>query len=1574
MSWGVSDLLNEMLSREPARVATPDIEQLQTNLIEQGYARPDTPVDGVWNPSYQSAFSRMERDAFESQQSGNKVGSTSVADAIKYLSYTTPQGVWQGILGTAKGIKEQAGETAENLGLVGGAVAGAALGSIVPGVGTAIGAGVGAVAGGIAGFAADLFGDDEEEDSNTNDFLDALSPWDEYAGEGGGEQFWADLNLVASAASLLSGAGIAARGVQTGIIAGRTAAQGMGAAAALGGQAASKGAILKAALAAKTPGQPGLVMNMLTGAKAPITGGLIGGAAGGLLTGEEEGFWGGALMGATLGFGGKTFSEPIRAFLTNRGLMAQASRPFIKTINGAFTGASAAGLGSRLASDVAPNISDVERSIDKETSETINPVWDAVGLIVYPMQLLPFKAGAAADKLSSMAAFKPGASFAWDVAIQGDPALRGMNRVQRRRELLKRLSPVGDENDNVGIANSMFQLALDNGRFWKAHERTLSGEVGTNAWRADLIKRRSEMARNINTELEAMAKGEKASTETIDEMLSFMVAGPDHRKSPITLTTWLTRLEGGRGRGVLDGIQQQVQAQAIARDANRAWSAGNLDAVVAGGVRKIDNPEYLQIQGAITDAEKRAADIDVLKAADPSAAQAQKQTFLDQAEELKKQLENVDTKVGANQQLTIANVDDLENRIVGVATEQDIDGYISQLDRAADTFRTLDAKIQKAADPAVIGKEVDDVLRALTNEETGLIPMLRFRELITAKQAKEVLEAVAKKDYKPIKTIVRHLKEGKHLAPQDVTVPDEWLAKLPEGKKFVVTGEDIINFDPIEASIIGKNLDLFGTQKEKWETLRYTMASVGLSPLLNSDMALTRYRQAASEAAIEEGIGAFATAKNIKLPITGRQIVHQLWEGVKADAANSSALGPLQRRTVERSTKAGVVESVKTELPILELRQLDNEKIIRYLDLENILPGGVDVTDVAHVIKDGIQRGSALRSNMDILHPLDSMKQLGRNMQLDGLPGFVDWMRQWHFANPGHALGSGIAGGVGGAVVGAEEDGWSGAGQGLLLGAGIASGAHFGNAKAIAKLGKAFPKGSYGYLPDHLHRFSMAARYTFSLAFDMGRYMENALISTTKEGLPYILKADRYVQRNAGRSLYSRGIVGGKTKEAQDAAFDEMWRYYSEVTRDEGVEAYDELLRWTFQRGVVGYAPKEQEAARAYLIARRDADKGINVHTKSYLNNMEQRIRKLEGYGTGRRTIEKSVNFVFFPFSFQKKLISTLGDFITQAPARALLIHEGMRMFDRLGADENSRDFIEKYIPLADQLKRLNNLSYGLSPGRFFLEGLADPPWVGTGDKLRERRNMGKLMQGLASVMVPSGSNTPIAQAFGGLGDSAVHLFTPNVITGRTGVQEIKQVLTDFIPAGRDIQRMATGIDEQIAATTEGGAPYYQLQQYLDGKRAAKAKWLPVASQFTDGNGNPYTEQTLDNFFSTSVGSVIKKYVDKDVSDLGMEFRRGHEMANEFEGTSEINKQALYALASDESRSPAEDAIIELAQVQALISPVAEAASIPIATSRAIFARQMRVLAAKWQDDPEFQALWSRFFSYEFGPLARTAA
>lgn len=1595
VGFGFTEVLHSLMSREPNGVPVTDLSQYQQNLVDQGYAEANMVPSGEWDASWASASRRSERDAFDEYLSGNRPGSTAMDTAIRYLGATIPSGVWQGAVGSAKGIVEQSVETAGNLGLAGGLAAGAAIGGTIGAVGGPIGAGAGAIIGGAVGFIGGLFDDDEGED-NSNAFIDALSPWEEYSGEGGAAKFFDDLNYVVTATSLISGAGMAVKGVQG--LAGISTA-------------VKSGTPLRQALFQAPEGAKiGVMTRAFTGAKAPLVGAAAGGAIGGLTTGETEGALAGAGIGLGVGTFGKWGSQPIRDFVERKGLIAMTERPLLKGINETFTGVSAGQFGARISSDVLPGQQTIETAIEEQPLPKYATAIDLALFPLYPKQLLPFKGGKVAESLAASKLFRNQDYWAEDLAARTWRNAEGktLDAAGRKNLILETYSPTRDVNDKVGQFITRQGFMVDGAREHRVMEDLLYRGLipGSDEWRIALKEERATWNRMLNDPEKAVqAKSELLKDYTDAAHLNFIES-----------------LGTSGGRDLFTGLHHQVQAEdAIAR-LNTLADNGQLNIVfgrskksapgsvmVRARQKMIDTPEATALKKESRELKKELDGLNPLAAdVDPTVVQGRMQEIEARIEEIDNIFSAGSMKTKAPANITVANKAIPEEGILGTVTHEEVSETVTSIEDTMKQIGVARDNLNAGGDPIEIGKTLEELNNKLKNHALAM----GTRELVSEKTYTKMLEAVRpvnamsnnplyKKAFgEAIASLNTGLKDGAWAHRIDNA--DELLAfhgiKLPETKTIVVTGEDVFRKDRFAQELRVSNEAMFTEDPNLWDSAIYwardRLHGAGINFNKLDDQALFNIRARNVENSLQSELRAIERETGTKIDLQGRQLSKVLRQKMHEYNGEGAPFGPgrVTSEMVEGQKK------VRYRMPLLDVRVLKESHVKDWGMLDDVLPvtlqGEVDV--IASRLRGAIRRGGALggEANItrdllgslygkavgrsDLVHPLDSLRGLSKELRLEGLPGYVDWARTWHIRNP-RLFGAGAGAVVGGGIGAADEDAGFGdiafgAAAGAILGVGASEAARVKRAAKIVDRSQSgmtlkeamrlkWPEGSYGYLIDPLHRASMALRYTFSLAFDAGRHIENAMVATMKEGQEFTLKMSRTLKKT--KETESLGILFTKGQRISgQEAFQESLELGNILRGRKDIDQADEFVARMFQSGVLGYSPIVEESARAWKMAEAHVRGGGKI-TKRYLEELSERARYLEGYGRGRRTAEKSVNFIFFPFSFQKKLVTTMGDFVTQAPTRALLIHEGFRRFQESGADERLSEWTDKWFPMAQQLKRLNNLSYGISPGRFLFQGLFE-----------HDTNLGTVAQGLASAFVPSGSNTPIQQMFGGLGDSMVHMFAPTVISSDTGVQEAMDTMVDFVPAIRDFARF-TGLDDpdggsglvgQVAAVTQGGAPYYQMQHYLDEKRAFKAELEPVATSLGYAS--------VDGFLNSTQGAAIKPLVEQYNLALGDEYRKGQEMASKFENTAAINEQALYALANDPDRSDVEDVIVQLAQVQDAIPAIVEATGLPKDAVTALMMGEMRGLAAHYAQNRQFNEMWKRFFEYAFGPLTtiRTAA
>jgi hypothetical protein len=1467
--FGFSEAMRDMLSREPKRVATPDIATLQQNLVSQGYAPPDSLADGTWTPDWYAYFRRWDRDNYDKVLAGHHWGAFPIEAGFRLIADTLPSAVWQGLVGSAVGLKNQAFGTdqeegsLERLGAVGGALGGAAIGGIVGGP---VGAGVGAGVGAVVGFLGDVFGEDpsEQDQSFGGKLLDALSPFEEYADKGW-RAFWTDLGFIGTAASLVSGGKMAITG----------------ASAVLGGisaTAAEEGVpALTAALARPATAQPGLVTRMIAG--------------------------------ATKGFSPGT-AEWVTEQAIKYGPAAQMARPAFQVVNKAYTGLAAGSIGARLSAGFDLQTGAVgQTQIEKAIVETdplksgislpfLGDAVDWASFVLVPERFLPWEAGslgASARRMMGDVGMWP-----WMHAAQtADPTLSSS---AARNWVTNEIAP---ELNTYG--------RLDYGIHTEALDVAKRTGVDYNKARAGVVDQiHAEAAeigwKPIDTEgiTTAIRRGEEPELGSLTaELMARSV------RSPERFAGWLMELPGeGIGK-----FQAYKEVAAAARKDTRDVTSGRVlvtktpQAFIAGasGLEvagyKAEGFEIAQLK---VEAENLSSEIKrqtrrLERATDPAITRR-----------LKGDLEKLTArnKVVTDTLKAAAEAPPRVGELNVMAARQD---FMTRRDlfKIRDEYNALRREVA-----ANFEADLDNAVLEGRNKLSLMLHDMGARGLIPDKLMQKALEA----GVKPGDEVAKHLEHAAQTAARDVELaPERMQFYTDRGYKPVVTGESVLQLNEIDeiANVMG--VGNYTRRAAFFETL-------GLSPRFTRDEDYFALKVATERSELGR-----VFEKN-DIPMNGNQALSRIHDYLSAQNREGVIWGPILKKARGRP-----------HMPYVDARQLTPEDLYKvFEDVPNF------TENTAGELMGALKRGSALGAEVQFAAPLVSARSLGRAMKVSGLQGFGDYIRTLKVPVTPRILtaaAGGIAGATAGGLFGDEpKDILTGAVAGTALGLGYAQAA----------------KRTYGYLPDALARMNLALRYTFSATFDLGRYSEAGMIAAAKYNLPPAFAPRRKLMNDAAgfKSPYTDELVHGE----------EAWAHAIQLQDELNGTYYfgglEDAERRVFQAGLLGFKPRDFEAYYGFEMYQRGWSK----------SRIKEAVADINRYGMGRTAAEKTANFVFFPFSFSKKLLNTMGDFILQAPGRNLLLHEGLRRYHQSSLDEDFHDFIENHAPILKQLAQVNNLVYGLSPGRFFLEGIAD-----------HRTAAGLVSQILASILVPGGSATPFAAATGQAGDLAMNAFVPVVITGESldrggGIDGLDDILRRYVPFIREIDQyfvqgeggvVGGAVGEQVAAITSPTheTPYSQLTGYLDEIRAWKADLEPTAQALG------YV--STDGLLTSQYGAPFAAQYDKLKNDLRIKYPQGWAMVSEIDNTSIINEAALNDLArqvQDGQASPSEENILLLQQEARDSKNLFAALGMPADIGSALIGSKIRAMAMKYQSDPRFMELYRRFYEREYGPLEITAA
>lgn len=276
---------------------------------------------------------------------------------------------------------------------------------------------------------------------------------------------------------------------------------------------------------------------------------------------------------------------------------------------------------------------------------------------------------------------------------------------------------------------------------------------------------------------------------------------------------------------------------------------------------------------------------------------------------------------------------------------------------------------------------------------------------------------------------------------------------------------------------------------------------------------------------------------------------------------------------------------------------------------------------------------------------------------------------------------SAVAGGIVGATAGSATGlGPVGTIAGAALG-GLKGPSAAGGALRLFEDSKYY---QYGYLAEGLSRLRTYFRFNLSPFFDLSRYTEGMVMAQTRDlksaagtpiNLPFNLSPSAYVKQHGEEGL-SRAMA--------------TWRNAGHGVFEQAT-ALEDTERFFTQVGIMGFNPTKWQATTYQHLL----DQGMEA-PKAF-----ETTRRIYGYGLGRSPLEKSVNFIWFPFSFIKKYNTDIATYLADDLTRLMVVHDGLKGYELLDQEYDLTGELQKHMPMLDNLRKFNNLLYGLNPGEF---------------------------------------------------------------------------------------------------------------------------------------------------------------------------------------------------------------------------------------------------------------------------------
>ena len=1517
--WGITPVLEHIMSQSPGSIPVDSLKQYQEKLVAQGYVDPGTSPTGTWDPMWQSASRRMERDAEESVRSGYSWSGGPVEAGIRAITNTLPSLVWQGVIGAAKGLAIQTPETAERAGAIGGAAIGAGIGAVLGGGAGAI---PGAAIGGAIGFFADLLtsGEGEQNQSGMSKFIDALSPYEEYKGDP--RAFWEDLGYVGTAASLISGAKMAVSGAQAGMAGIRAATVG----AETTTELPMVSRMFPGSLESTTT--PGAAISMGQAAMAKQLPTLPAG-----LTTSQQFIAQGPMVGimarvttwATSKFAPGT-AGAMRAWIAEHGLISQMGRPGLQLVNKVYTGAVGGSLGARFAAGfTGPRVPEWkgQTTIEKAIADTaplgegtlIQDFADLASFLIIPERFVPWAKGSLPGAIDRLAGTQEGSKYARIFPFAHVAQQEGQSFADATQHVLGYMTPPREMFHRVNFGID-FETNLK-------VEASLAGKLAKDAGistRRLEASARYDIVRKIH---ETLGRGDQ---EFVKTLIGHSMENEGY------FVRYLNGL-GIRGSGI-EKIVSYDSAEQIVLAADRALDKSSLvivDNIVMGrsavptgakarAVKTLGSTSQFDITGLETQIAQLNADAQSLRA---KAARSTDGNIIKDMLARSRNLED-QAKLAGRQLAKLR-----EKRIAGLGGAERMRVSAMRLDtpsrgdflRYRAEYISLRNASRTAWDADPTSKAAADAFETLKTFTDDLVT----KGVVPRDLAYEVLGP------NPSMRLADFLKEEASYAARDIALDPETVAKLKAlGYKPVLSGQDLVFIEDVD-----KLSEAYGLAEYSRKSA--LIESLGFSPRWRRNTDVYAFRIAAEEAEFEKVMQDF--------PISGDKVANLLH--AQADSINH-ATGVTKGPFIFQGTGRGVA---KTRMFLTDLRDLTVEDIYSTKGLAD-LPGFT--METAQKLYTAVRRSAALGGEVKLMPSIASLRVMGRAMRVNGLPGFSDAIRTMHSADPAGWSFMKV-GALTGAGIGAYETHKEGGSLQEIIAESV-RGAALGAAAATPL--KWLAARNYGYLPDRLVKINTALRFSLSLTFDAGRYMEQNMIAHSKYGLPFIMSPEKYVSRLAREGNFK---YEGETITDARAAWKVTTEFWDEVNGTTYFKVIDDIDRRMYMHGLLGFSPRDWEAAQAMMLYQ----KGMR------LSEIKDAVSHIGRYGPGRVAAEKSANFVFFPFSFSKKLLTSLGDFMISAPARAFVLHEGWRRYTESTLRDDVNGFLERHLPLLQKLWTINNLSYGLSPGRFFLSGLTD-----------NRTALGNVMFALGTVFVPSGgAATTAAQAAASVGDLGIQAFSPIIVTGESikragGATGLLDIVKQYIPFTREINTYffgngpllgpSSGFGAQWRANPtwlggQGLSPYSQYNDYVDSIRQYKDELTPYALAMGYAS--------VDGLLSSDVGLPLRKKFDDYRMEMAKRFPTGAEMSQQFENTAIQRERAIRDISEKVNRSEGEDAILRVAEEEWKWRMISRTISLPAEVTQGIAAKRIYEFARKYANDRRFQELWDYLFAPTYGPI-----
>jgi hypothetical protein len=409
--------------------------------------------------------------------------------------------------------------------------------------------------------------------------------------------------------------------------------------------------------------------------------------------------------------------------------------------------------------------------------------------------------------------------------------------------------------------------------------------------------------------------------------------------------------------------------------------------------------------------------------------------------------------------------------------------------------------------------------------------------------------------------------------------------------------------------------------------------------------------------------------------------------------------------------------------------------------------------------------------------------------------------------------------------------------------------------------------------------------------------------------------------------------------------------------------AFDDLYQLV-DRGFFGLNLRANEMADAIKLAERGED----------LSTIGKKVERIYRYGPGLRSpFMSSINYLFFPFSFNMKYASAAVGWMNQQPTRAMAIHAGLAAWYHLNETGKLKDWQEQHLPILTELNKLNSLGSGGL-------GFAFSPIGGRNKRVYDAWKASQaVLNGLGAGPAP---------------------FVPMAISEQDR-KDAASVIKRAVPMIKQAQDLWKESVSQAHAFTEGGSDDWQVSNFMEDKRALDDEISADMESIglIGGRGSVGTKAMVQAYGGLENAQNYTRWIQEQEKELARKYPQGKIFSDTYVADSVKKSQELSTLAEQPYKTSAENAILYFAaetareemfadlaarqhtmnrkQLTNLKIEVSAAAAqgLPVAdipgklTSdqvQGLRSEAVRLAAA----EPDFEWLYNRYFYNSFGAIS----